>query len=337
MSEAYLEVTRSGAGNSVQDRGRYGLRRYGVNVSGPMDWVSHALALRLADAPADGPAFEIGPMGMEVEARRAPVLLGVAGPGTGGVRTGADGARTVLPAPFRLVLSPGERLLVRAGAVGNWSYLATAGLDVGRKVMRAHATNLRTGLGPHPPQAGGGYACAAAADARGHAAFLDPLMGAETEGGDETLVRVLPGPQWHLFEPDVRERLAGAHYEVTNRRDRMGMALDGPPLPCAAGHDIVSDAMVEGAMQIPGDGRPLVLCADRAPTGGYPKLAIVARASLPLLTQARTGERVRFAWTDVAEAQARSQALRQAIERPLPRGRAPLSADFLRAFAADLR
>ena len=332
MAEARIEVLRAGPATTVQDQGRYGLRRYGVNVSGPMDWVAHGTALALAGAPQDAPAFETGPGGLEIAALGGPVHVGVAGTGSGGVWARGAGARTVLPAPFALVLAPGERLFVRAGARGTWTSLAVAGLDAGAPVLRSRATNARTGLGPVRPVAGACYGCAAADAA--------PLFLARDPLGDEEAsarIEVLPGPQHHLFEPDIQARLTEGTYEVTDQRDRMGMALAGDPLPCAAGHDIVSDAMVEGAMQIPGNGRPLVLCADRAPTGGYPKLAIVARASLPRLVQARPGDRLRFVWSDITAARAATAALRAATVAPAARARAPLDPAFLRAFAADLR
>ena len=89
---------------------------------------------------------------------------------------------------------------------------------------------------------------------------------------------------------------------MTDCIDRMGYRLQGPPLPHARGHDIVSDGTVMGAIQIPGDGQPIVLMADRQPTGGYPKIGTVIRADLPALAQARPGTIVRFSSIAVEEA-----------------------------------
>ena len=74
----------------------------------------------------------------------------------------------------------------------------------------------------------------------------------------------------------------------------MGYRLDGPLVAHARGHDIVSDGIAMGAIQIPGDGLPIVLMADRQPTGGYPKIGNVIRADLPKLAQARAGSEIRF-------------------------------------------
>ena len=74
----------------------------------------------------------------------------------------------------------------------------------------------------------------------------------------------------------------------------MGYRLSGRPITHARGHDIVSDGIVMGSVQIPGYGQPIVLMADHQPTGGYPKIGTVIRADLPVLAQARPGTSVRF-------------------------------------------
>ena len=91
--------------------------------------------------------------------------------------------------------------------------------------------------------------------------------------------------------------------------------------------------LVQGAIQVPGDGQPIVQTADAAPTGGYPKIAVVARADLPLLTQARAPCPVRFRWVEVDEARAALTELEGAIAAAGPRRRAPLDPVFLKAFA----
>ncbi len=81
----------------------------------------------------------------------------------------------------------------------------------------------------------------------------------------------------------------------------MGYTLEGPKVE-AVSHDIVSDGIVEGAMQVPGNGQPIVQLADRAPTGGYPKICVIAAADRPRLAQRRPGDEVRFRWVDLDEA-----------------------------------
>jgi allophanate hydrolase subunit 2 len=88
--------------------------------------------------------------------------------------------------------------------------------------------------------------------------------------------------------------LCGGDYRVGHRSDRMGYRLEGARLAHRGGHDIVSDGIPPGAIQVPGDGQPIVLMADRQPTGGYPKIGTVIRADLPKLAQTPPGGLVRF-------------------------------------------
>jgi 5-oxoprolinase (ATP-hydrolysing) subunit C len=90
---------------------------------------------------------------------------------------------------------------------------------------------------------------------------------------------------------------------VTPASDRMGLRLPGPPLEHSKGFNIVSDGIPPGAIQVPGDGQPIVLLADRQTTGGYPKIATVISADLPALGRVGPGARLRFAAVTVAEAE----------------------------------
>ena len=322
---AGLRIVAAGPAVSLQDQGRRGARRFGVSLSGPMDWASHALALRLVGSGADAPAFEFGPGGVTVEAEGAPVRLAVAGPGAGGVLTRA-GLRSVLPAPFGLVLEPGDRLAVRPGLDGSWGTLAAGGLDAGDPVLGSHATNLRTGLGPPRPDAGSLYACAPA-PSEPPTLYTEPLP-----RPDALTIRLLEAPQTHLFDETSLQAFVSETFTVTRQRDRMGGRVEGTPLR-ARSHDIVSDALVQGAIQVPGDGQPIVQTADAAPTGGYPKIAVVARADLPLLVQARAPCPVTFRWITVEQGREAAKALEAAVANVAPRRRAPLDETFLRAFS----
>ena len=323
---ARLRVLAAGPGASIQDRGRRGHLRRGVSESGPMDWARHALALGLAGAPPEAPAIEFGLGGLAVEAEGGAVALGLAAPGFAAAIEEAEGS-AALEGPAGLVLAPGARLVLRAGATGMWGTLAARGLDPGPPVLGSHATNARGGLGPEPPTPGAAYPCAEAPGAEAGAPprlVRDPL---DAEAGAP--LRLLPGPQHHLFDEAARAALVAEPYVVTARQDRMGTWLEGAPLSCPGGHDIVSDGIVEGAMQVPGSGQPVVLLADRGPTGGYPKIAVLARADRPRLAQARAGEAVRFAWEAVERARAAHRALAEAVAHPGPRPRTRLTSRFL--------
>lgn len=296
-----LAVRRAGPLCTVQDAGRHGFLRFGVTPAGPMDWIAHAEANLLAGNPPGAAAVEIGPGGLAVAAEGGAVRLALS---ARGFRVRRDGS--ALPTRIVLTLRAGEVLDIAPGHAGNWAYLALPGGITVAPVMGSRATHLRSGLGPLGGRglAAGDRLDAPAADDTPDRALFDP----PPPGGGP--VRVIPGPQDDHFTPEALQMLAAATWTVAPRSDRMAYRLSGPRLDHAKGHDIVSDGIAMGAIQVPGDGQPLVLMADRQPTGGYPKIATVIRADLPRLAQTRPGETLRLMPVTV---EAAVEALRQAV------------------------
>lgn len=295
MSSApVFDVLAGGLLTTVQDtraRARFG--RFGVAAGGALDVVAAALANRLVGNADDAALLEITLVGPRLRALRA-TTVGIAG---------ADLGLTVDGWP----VAPGWSVAVRHGATiafherrhGARAYLAVAGgLDV-PLVLGSRSTDLAGGFG------GLGGRALAAGDQL--AAFLVPdgpaRAGhhAEHDLALDQPVRVVPGPHRRLFPRDALARLVGTTWRLAPESNRMGARLEGPPLPPRRA-DVPSLGLPTGAIQVPGDGRPIVLLADRQPTGGYPVLAVVIRADLPLLAQRAPGETVRFALTTLAEA-----------------------------------
>jgi biotin-dependent carboxylase-like uncharacterized protein len=201
-----------------------------------------------------------------------------------------DGSR--LPTRAVTLVRPGEQLDFVPGRFGAWAYLSPTGGIALPGVMGSLATHVRSGLGPFEGRA----------LARG---MTIPLHRQAAPGEDEAClfepaipplgpIRFVPGPQADHFCSDSLRVFAEGDFAVSPRSDRMAWRLDGPRLTHAKGPDIVSDGISLGAIQVPGDGVPLVLMADRQPTGGYPKIGFVIRADLPTLAQTRPGRSLRF-------------------------------------------
>jgi allophanate hydrolase subunit 2 len=102
------------------------------------------------------------------------------------------------------------------------------------------------------------------------------------------------GPQDDLFTEDGLRTFLSCEYTVSYRNDRMGYVLEGASIAHKNGADIVSDALCPGAVQIPGNGVPIIMMADCQTTGGYAKIATVISSDLPKLAQAKAGDGVRF-------------------------------------------
>jgi 5-oxoprolinase (ATP-hydrolysing) subunit C len=283
-----LRILSAGPGVSVQDGGRHGFLRYGVTVAGPMDPLAHAIANRVLENPTGSAALEVSLGGVEVTAEGGYLAVAVAG---GAFEITLDG-RPMPPALY-LALEPGARLRIRAGQSGAWCYLAAAGgIDV-PEVLGSRATHTRSHLGGYEGRAvragdilaTNGPSCEMIAPLRIDAPALDRPA---------EVIRVMPGPQADYFTEAAHANLLAGPWTIGPRGDRMACFLEGPTLTHSDGFNIVSDGITMGAIQVPGEGQPIVLMADRQPTGGYPKIATVIGADLGRLAQARPGTRIRF-------------------------------------------
>jgi 5-oxoprolinase (ATP-hydrolysing) subunit C len=279
-----LRVLRAGLGATIQDDGRHGYLRYGVTPAGSMDWV----AFRTANSALGNDraaAVEISVSGLEVICEGAPLALAFAG---GAFLWRRDGV--LLPQAARLLLEPGKTLAARAGNSGAFAYLAVEG---GSAIGGIEGRMLRAG-----------DVLPAASTMRLDGASFEAMIDAPWLAREPDPFRVVAGPQDDYFAAETLSAFFEGRFTLTPVADRMAYRLDGPEIAHAGGYDIVSDAIALGAIQIAGDKKPLVLMADRQPTGGYPKLGHVVRADIGRLAQMRPGETCRFRAASVAEARA---------------------------------
>ncbi|ANF59529.1 biotin-dependent carboxyltransferase family protein [Halotalea alkalilenta] len=306
-----LRVLSPGLAASLQDTGRLGLGAFGVPPSGPLDELSFTLANALVGNPIGATALEFSLVGPRLLVEGAPCVIAVCGD----ARVEINGEES--DAYRSHWLEPGDRLSLprlRSGARG---YLAIAGGFTARSSLGSRATLLRAGLG------GLDGRCLAAGDllkaqetaARHRMRRCDRLLPQR----DRRPIRVVPGPQHDYFAPEQRERWLASEYRIGAASDRMGYRLEGPPIQCVAGHNIVSDAIATGSIQVPGSGEPIIAMHDRQSTGGYPKIATVIRADLIRLGQLAPGDRLGFEAVSVEQGEdiwrGRSRELARLLER----------------------
>ena len=133
-----------------------------------------------------------------------------------------------------------------------------------------------------------------------------------------TIFRLVLGPQDFCFESDQIEKLTSSDWKLTTRMDRMGLRLSGPSLTHKINADILSDGIVKGAVQIPGDGQPIILMADHQTTGGYTKIASVISTDLPALTRLAAHRSIRFTIVSQAEAEQLARQKATLLSKVLP-------------------
>jgi antagonist of KipI len=287
-AESVFEVVDGGLLTTVQDAGRHAWTQLGVPESGPADPWSLAVANLLAGNAAGAAAVEATIVGPTLRALR-PVTVGLAGADLG-TRVGTRRLRT--GQAHRL--AAGDVLEMPGGGPrgGCRAYLAIPGGFAVPDVLGSRSTCLAGGFGGldgRPLRAGDALQTDASVPDRpgGHAwpAADAPLR--EDPGAAATL-RVIPGPA------DGLDALLGSAWQVSPVSDRVGTRLDGPPLPDGIGGEVTTHGVAWGAIQVPPDGRPIVLGPDHQTTGGYRVVGVVIVADRPVLGQLAPGMEVRL-------------------------------------------
>jgi len=292
-----LRVDKPGMLSTVQDLGRWGYQNLGVPVAGPMDRCSHRLANVLLGNPPEAATLEVTLIGPELTAERRTHL----------VVTGAEFDLflddATVPTGVPLNVPAGSRFRFGRRRRGARAYVAVpGGFDV-PIWLGSRATHLPSGLGG---LAGRALVAGDCLGSRETAAAAVPTVRrrgpvlALPEGGAR--IRVMLGPQEALCAPEGIETFRTTRYAVTDRSDRMGYRLSGPAVTLASSAEPSSDATPTGTVQIHGSGQPIVLMADGQTTGGYPKLATVISADLPVAGQLGPGDWMEFAVCDRAAA-----------------------------------
>ena len=308
-----LVIEAAGPGTTLQDGGRHGYLRYGITAAGPMDPMMHATANRAAGNPLDATALEVSTGGIALACDGGAVGLALV---STGFRVALDGE--AMPPMVALTLEPGRRLTVRAGEAGAWGYLAVQGRLGVEPVLGSTATHTRSGLGGLDGRGLGPGDRLGVAEARAGDGAPQRLVAPWLDRPPGT-IRVVLGPQDDYFDTDQIAAFLAGPWTVSARGDRMACFLDGAPLRHARGHDIVSDGVAMGAIQVPGNGLPIVLMADRQSTGGYPKIATVIGPDLGRLAQAGGGTTLTFAAVSLAEAVAARRAEAERLRDPVAR------------------
>lgn len=294
-----LEIITPGILASIQDAGRQGFGEIGVAPSGAADSYACRIGNLLVGNLENAAAIEITLMGFQARFRTGTVFA----------VTGADLQPSLngraLPMWTALKAAPGDIVDLPSPVCGCRAYLAVGGGFHIPAVMGSRSTNIGAGFGgldgrmlragDRLPGCRPGHYLACAGRSIPDALKALPVS--------EWVLRVIPGPQGDQFPEASRRQFYEATYTVSGKSDRTGVRLEGPTIEKEAGapDSILSEGILCGAIQVPGDGKPIILLNETV-TGGYRKIAVVIAADLPLLGQLAPGDTVRFQETDLSSA-----------------------------------
>jgi antagonist of KipI len=294
-----LEILSPGPLTTVQDLGRYGFGRYGVPPSGALDSFSLRVANLLVGNPETEAGIEITLMGLKVRFLTDLVVA----------LCGADLQPDLNDKPFEMwrsqIVRKGDTLFLKAPRTGCRAYLAVGGGISLLPVLASKSTNLSSKFGGYDGRAlrkGDILFTAGPGQLPQKAGKILTPQGRPSYTGNWGL-RVILGPQDQDFPERSKRLFLDSSFAVSTQSDRIGIRLSGPALhrKKELGDSIISEGIVPGAIQIPGDSQPIILLVETV-TGGYRKMATVISADLPLLGQIKPGDRVRFQEVSMQEA-----------------------------------
>ncbi|MBT8160535.1 MULTISPECIES: biotin-dependent carboxyltransferase family protein [Arthrobacter] len=292
-----IVVVNPGPLTLVEDLGRQGWAALGLSPSGALDRQSLRLANALVGNPATAAGLEILLGGLRLRFVTASYVA-VAGAEGSVTLNGAE-----IPLNQAVPVAPGAVLDFAVPLFGLRYYLAVQGGIDAPRLLGSRSTDMLSGEGPAPlasgdhlgigSDLGGGPELGAGSDlVTGPLAV--PAIRRAPDPARAITVRVDRGPRADWFDHDSWRQLVTQGWTLSADSNRIGARLVGRPLKQTRTEDLPSEGMVLGALQVPPSGLPTVFLADHPVTGGYPVIAVVRRADLDVLGQARPGQRIRF-------------------------------------------
>lgn len=305
---AKIEVVMGGILTTVQDFGRIGYQKFGIGQAGVMDEYSYELSNILVGNKSTEAVLEITYLGPTLKTDED-ITFAVTG---ADVTPKIDGVEVAMYETHEL--KAGSTLSFGKLKSGMRAYLAFAGEIGVDELNGSKSTLIKSKIGGYQGRA------------------LKPKDEFEILNKREFVKKVIPekyrpvmsqfavlravlGPQDDYFtEKGIKKFFKSGGYTITKNADRMGIRLDGSPLEFKKGADIISDGTVKGSVQVPADGKPIVLMADRQTTGGYTKIATVVTPDICKLSQMASDGKILFQQVSIEEAQEIYRKYREKIE-----------------------
>jgi KipI family sensor histidine kinase inhibitor len=323
--QPYLEVVRPGPLATVQDLGRHGYGAVGVPPAGAADATSLAAANVLAGNSPDAAGIELTLGRAEFRCAGGCTIAVTGAPAAVWLRT--ENGSPASQQPFGAAIDVPDRALVSIGppTAGLRSYLAVSGGIATRAVLGSRSADLHSGIGgplragailpigrtgPARPGRKESAAWPPGGVARGSAAGPPcEQAGAERQRpamvparGALTQLRIVLGPRTDWFTADALTALLGSSYAVEAASNRTGLRLDGQALTRSRASELPSEGVVTGSLQVPHDGKPILLLTDHPTVGGYPVIGVLVSADVGLAAQLRPGDKITFSVASMAEA-----------------------------------
>ena len=299
MTESYFEIVRPGINTTIQDIGRNHLYHIGITVSGAIDQRNYKFVNYLVDNKLNEPAIEFAYQGPLLKLNNGNINFAITGDVFFNIIRNNNAVEEG-KCYQNYILSKGEQIDIISTKNSVYGYIAVSGGFNLAETWKSYSINTKAKIGPN--------------DGKKYSVNEKILINKLTINkkiekkinyinSHNNTVRVIKGTNFNYFSDTAKDFFFKDLFLVTRLADRMGMRLDGPTLDNIADTNIKSEGLVRGVIQVPADGKPIILLSDHGTIGGYPKIATVISADLDKVAQLTPGSKIQFKEVNLEEAE----------------------------------
>ena len=290
MNEVYLEVLRPGINTTIQDKGRFHLYHIGITVSGAMDQSKFQISNALVNNDYNEGVLEFAYQGPCLKLVNGNINIAI----TGNVNFNIlrKNSTTEEGICFKnYFLEDGDQIDIISTKNSVFGYFAVQGGFKTDKVWNSLSINTKAKVGPN-----NGEKFSLRQKIYINKSKTEKLLEKKIDYNflNENIIRVIKGTNYNYFSESALNIFFKEEYTVSNLSDRMGMRMEGPKLENITNTNIKSEGLVKGVIQVPADGKPIIMFSDHGTIGGYPKIAVIISADLDKVAQLPPGSKIKF-------------------------------------------
>ena len=298
MTEAYFEILRAGVNSTYQDFGRDLLYHIGIPFSGSMDKRNFLISNKLVENKKTFPVIEFALQGPLLKLKNSKVNFVITGDVNFNIiRSNSKVEKGNCYETY--ILEDGEQLDIISTNRSVYGYLSVQGGYNINPFWKSYSVNTKAKIGPNNGEK----------FSIGQKIYLNNIQENLKKKKINYLnskiefIRVIKGTNYEYFSDEAKKIFLSKEFTVSKLSDRMGMRLEGMKLENIVNTNIKSEGLIKGVIQVPADGKPIVMLSDHGTIGGYPKMAVIISADYDKIVQLPPGAKVKFKLIDLKEAE----------------------------------
>ena len=299
MIKSYFEILRPGINTTIQDSGRNHLYHIGITVSGAMDQGNFKLANILVKNNLKEAVIEFAYQGPLLELKNGKINFVITGEVSFNIIR-KNSEIEIGKCYQNYILNDKEQIDIISTKKSVYGYLSVNGGFELEKIWKSYSINTKANIGPNN---GKKFSISEKIFIKEKLFEKNIDRKIEYKNSVDNTIRVIKGTNFDYFSKEAKEIFFKDEYSVTKLVDRMGMRLDGPFLENKVNTNIKSEGLIRGVIQVPADGKPIILLSDHGTIGGYPKIALVISADLDKVAQLTPGTKIKFKEVTLDEAE----------------------------------